>query len=341
MSDRRLWLAESCPFCHARSGLRCQIGGYDGKPARLLHAARGWRQRPCPTCKAQPGEPCHTPGGRKASQPHAVRLARARRELLGDEQVWQELERWGACRALVRFSGGGGSPGSIAAVTLEGDGDELARWEGGSGELAEALAGPIWGRYALFRGHPRITGLLQWDVREREVLVAGKRGEQALAEVLSAPRQLSRAPVTPVICSVPEDMSPGSSGVRAERERSGTAAGVSQAPRSCARCDGPLPVGLRREARYCSKRCRQASSRERLKDRPSSPPPVVLEKCVWCGGPMPEGLRAEAQFCSKRCRQASSRHTLRARRASSAGSGPDETLAAAATPTAKARSRND
>jgi hypothetical protein len=324
VSDRRLWLAESCPFCHARSGLRCQIGGYGGKPARLLHAARGWRQRPCPTCR-----------------PHAVRLARARRELLGDEQVWQELEQWGACRALVRFSGGGGSPGSIAAVTLEGDGDELARWEGGSGELAEALAGPIWGRYALFRGHPRITGLLQWDVREREVLVAGKRGEQALAEVLSAPRQLSRAPVTPVISSVPEGMSPGSSGVRAERERSGTAAGVSQAPRSCARCDGPLPVGLRREARYCSKRCRQASSRERLKDRPSSPPPVVLEKCVWCGGPMPEGLRAEAQFCSKRCRQASSRHTLRARRASSAGSGPDETLAAAATPTAKARSRND
>ena len=71
-----------------------------------------------------------------------MRLQRARRELLGDEQVWQELERWGACRALVRFSGGGGSPGSIAAVTLEGDGDELARWEGPSGELAEALAAP-------------------------------------------------------------------------------------------------------------------------------------------------------------------------------------------------------
>jgi hypothetical protein len=55
-----------------------------------------------------------------------VRLQRARLELLGDEQVWRELEQWGACRALVRFSGGGGSPGSIAAVTLEGDGDALA-----------------------------------------------------------------------------------------------------------------------------------------------------------------------------------------------------------------------
>jgi hypothetical protein len=328
VSDRRLWLAEPCPFCHALSGLRCQTSRYGGKPARLLHAARGWRQRRCPTCKAQPGEPCHTPVGRKASQPHTVRLARASRELLGDEQVWQELEQWGACRALVRFSGGGGSPGSIAAVTLEGDGDELARWEGGSGELAEALADPIWGRYALFRGHPRITGLLQWDVREREVLVAGKRGDRALAEVVSAPRQLSRAPVTPVISGVP-------------RDTPSTAAGVSQAPRSCARCAGPLAVGLRPEARYCSKRCRQASSRERLKDRPSSPPPVVLEKCAWCEGPMREGLRAEAQFCSKRCRQASSRHTLRSRRPSSAGSGSDETPAARTTPKAKARSRND
>jgi predicted nucleic acid-binding Zn ribbon protein len=341
VSDRRLWLAEPCPFCHARSGLRCQTSRYGGKPARLLHAARGWRQPACATCKAQPGEPCHTPVGRKASQPHAVRLGRARRELLGDEQVWQELERWGACRALVRFSGGGGSPGSIAAVTLEGDGDELARWDGGSGELAEALADPIWGRYALFRGHPRITGLLQWDVREREFLVAGKRGDQALAEVLSAPRQLSRAPVTPVISSVSDDTSPGSSAVGVERERSGAAAGVLQALRLCARCGGPLAVGLRPEARYCSKRCRQASSRERLKDRPSSPPSVVLEECVWCGGPIPEGLRAEARFCSKRCRQASSRHTLRARRASSAGSGPDETPAATATPKAKARGRND
>jgi predicted nucleic acid-binding Zn ribbon protein len=266
-----------------------------------------------------------------------VRLQRARRELLGDEQVWQELERWGACRALVGFSGGGGSPGSIAAVTLEGDGGELARWEGGSGELPEALAGPVWGRYALFRGHPRITGLLQWDVREREVLVAGKRGERALAEVLSAPRQLSRAPVTPVISSVPDDVSPGSS-ARAEHDTPSTGAGVLPPPRSCARCDGPLPAGLRSEARYCSKRCRQASSRERLKDRPSAPPPVVLEKCVWCEGPIPEGLRAEAQFCSKRCRQASSRQALRARRRSCEAPGPDDTYGAVGSATAKARS---
>ena len=61
-------------------------------------------------------------------------------------------------------------------MTLEDAGKkELARWGRGAGKLPEALAAPIWGRYALFRGHPRITGLLMWDVHERQVVVAGER----------------------------------------------------------------------------------------------------------------------------------------------------------------------
>ncbi len=36
-----------------------------------------------------------------------------------DEGVWEELEHWNATTAFVRFSGGGGSRGSIGAVTLE------------------------------------------------------------------------------------------------------------------------------------------------------------------------------------------------------------------------------
>jgi hypothetical protein len=59
--------------------------------------------------------------------------------------VWEELERWQAA-ALVRFSGGAGSQGSIATVTLEdAEKRELARWGSGEGELPEALAAPIWG----------------------------------------------------------------------------------------------------------------------------------------------------------------------------------------------------
>jgi endogenous inhibitor of DNA gyrase (YacG/DUF329 family) len=311
VSDRRLWLAEPCPYCGARSGLRCQTSRYSGKPARRLHGARGWRHRPCPTCKAQPDELCRTPSGRQAGQPHAARLQRGRRELFADEQVWEELERRDTATALVRFSGGGGSPGSIAAVTLEAaDRRELARWSGGGGELPEALADPIWGRYALFRGHPRISALLMWDVQERQVVVAGERGGEKFDELLSAPRQPSRATVTPTAPSTPRDTSP--------------AAGAGEASRSCGRCGEPLPVGLRPEARFCSKRCRQAASRERMKDRPPSPPPTPSETCTWCGGSMPAGLRKEARFCSKRCRQASSRHALRARCASVDASGHGE-----------------
>ena len=96
--------------------------------------------------------------------------------------------------ALVRFSGGGGNQGSIAAVTLEdAKKRELARWSSGEGELPEALAAPIWGRYALFRGHPRISGLLMWDAPASQVVVAGERGGQQFEELLAAPRQPSIA----------------------------------------------------------------------------------------------------------------------------------------------------
>ena len=185
MSDRRLWLEEPCPDCRARPGLRCQTSSYRGKPTRSLHSARGWRHRSCPACKAPPAELCRTPTGRQAARPPTARLRPGRHELFADERVWEELERWNAATAFVRFSGGGGSRGSIGAVTLDdGEKRELARWGAGEGELPEALAAPIWGRYALFRGHPRITGLLMWDVQERQVLVAGKRGGKKFNEVL-------------------------------------------------------------------------------------------------------------------------------------------------------------
>jgi predicted nucleic acid-binding Zn ribbon protein len=320
MSDRRLWLAESCPTCGAHAGLRCQTGGYSGKPSRLLHWARGWPHRSCPTCKAQPEELCRTPRGRRASQPHAARLQGGRRELLADDHVWEELERWEAAIVLVRFSGGGGNQGSIAAVTLEdAKKRELARWSSGEGELPEALAAPVWGRYALFRGHPRISGLLMWDARERQIAVAGERGGQKFEELLAAPSvRLSRPWL-----SLRGDASRAPA-ARGARDTS-PAARAGEVSRSCERCGEPLPTGLRAEARYCSKRCRQASSRARLKDRPSSPPPSPAETCVWCGGPMPAGLRVEARFCSKRCRQASSRHALRLRRRSRRASGLRDT----------------
>jgi hypothetical protein len=168
-------------------------------------------------------------------------LGPGRRELFADDQVWEELERWKTAVALVRFSGGGGNQGSIAAVSLEdAERRELARWGSGEAELPEALAAPIWGRYALFRGHPRMTGLLMWDVQKREVVVAGERGGRRFEELLFASRQLYRSAVTPVAAATGEAL-------RGSAERSGReaspAAGAGGASRSCERCGEPLPPG--------------------------------------------------------------------------------------------------
>jgi hypothetical protein len=309
--DRRLWLSEPCPSCAARAGLRCQTSRYSGKPTRWLHGARGWRQRPCPTCKARPGELCRTPSGRRAGRPHTARLGRVRRELLADEQVWEELEQWGASVALVRFCGGGGNAGSISAVALEnGNGEELTRWSSGEGELPDALAAPIWGRYALFRGHPRITGLLMWDARARSITLAGERGARKFEEILSAPRQTSRVTIAPVPVNTLRDTSRDTSPRAVGTDTAGRAAEVSGTSRSCERCGDPLAAGLRAEARYCSKRCRQAASRARLRQRSGRAGLTPPERCALCQGPMPSGVRPEARYCSKRCRQAASRARL-------------------------------
>jgi hypothetical protein len=121
MSDRRLWLEQPCPSCHARSGLQSL--------RRQAFAGVAWRARVAPSLvpvlQGADRALCRTPTDRQAGAPHTARLSYGRRELFADEDVWRELERWGATVALVRFSGGGGRPGSIAAVTLE-DGEERA-----------------------------------------------------------------------------------------------------------------------------------------------------------------------------------------------------------------------
>jgi hypothetical protein len=194
VSDRRLWLDEACPQCRAAPGRRCQTHSYKGKPLPRLHAARGWRQRTCPTCTAPAGDACHTPSGRIASRPHTARLRYGRREPTIDA-VWQELEQYGARAAIVRFHGGAGKPGGIAAVTLEdAEQRELSRWSSGEGPFPDELAVPIWARYASFRGHPRITGMVLWDVKSREVLSSGTRGETPFTEILIT-RPLARAPL--------------------------------------------------------------------------------------------------------------------------------------------------
>lgn len=300
-SDRRLWLTERCPSCGAQAGARCQHRGPRRKPTPTptMHAARGWRQRPCPTCKASPGEPCFTPRGRLAARPHTARLHLARGEMHAPEDVWRALERLGASAAVVRFSGGGGRQGILESTSIQTSGSELARWSD-ENELASVLAGPVWGRYGTFRGQPRIAATLTWKVAGRSLTLAGRRGTERFRETLQAPSMIGARDAS-------RDASPDG------RDRARTPQlTVSEPPvaaRECRRCGQPIPTGARPEARYCSKRCRQAASRARLREqsgRPLAPP----ERCAWCTGPIPTTLRPEARYCGKRCRQAASRARL-------------------------------
>jgi hypothetical protein len=302
VSDRRLWLAERCPACGAQAGMRCRERSPSRRtpPARLaLHAARGWRLRPCPACKAQPGEPCFTPRGRSAARPHTARLPLARGELHALDDVWRALERAGAQLALVRFTGGGGRQGTLERVSIEAAG--RARWRGaGEAQLAGALAAPAWGRYGTFKGQPPIAATLQWRVADRSLLLSGTRGTERFEQTLQAARATA-GPAAPSLRAP----SPAAPSMRDTSRDTSPAAG-----RECNRCGQSIPAGARPEARYCSKRCRQAASRARLRERSGRSALAPPERCALCDGPMPAGVRPEARYCSKRCRQAASRARL-------------------------------
>jgi hypothetical protein len=175
-----------------------------------------------------------TPTRRSSSRPHTARLRYGRHELAGEE-VWEELQQHGAAAAIVRFYGGGGQPGSLGATTLEtSDRHELTRWSTGEGVLVDALAAPIWCRYARFRGHPRITGMVLWDVANHEVLVVSKRADHEFTEVL-----LPRPPPAPRHASDPAAVSPNTPTAGAEQHEAGV-----RAVRGPGRARGPARSAL-------------------------------------------------------------------------------------------------
>jgi hypothetical protein len=102
--------------------------------------------------------------------------------------VWEELERRAAAIAVVPFSGRAGSGGRTDTITLSRpEGGALVDVELWSGrdELALALEGPVWDRYAQFAGHPLIRGTVTWTTAERLVVISGIRGGERFEEVVS------------------------------------------------------------------------------------------------------------------------------------------------------------
>ena len=107
---------------------------------------------------------------------------------MGHQAVWEELERRGATLAIVPFSGRAGEGGRTGAITLSRlEGDEFVdveRWTGRD-ELALALEGPVWDRYARFAGQPWIRGTVAWTLTDRSILIIGRRGDTGFEEVFA------------------------------------------------------------------------------------------------------------------------------------------------------------
>jgi hypothetical protein len=231
IGDRRLWLADRCPRCVHRAGVACRAG---------LAAA---------VLPDQPGRSRRSRAWRpaaSASRPHAARLgARAPRARRG-RRVWRALDRIATSVAVVRFTAGGGRPASVEVVAVAGDGAELGRWPPDESELADALAAA------------RVGTL-------RELPVGSRPSPRHCAG--ASPSARSRSPAGAAHSPFAHTLAgaPRATGDTSRDKAARPSRCLNAVPGARDRC----PRGLRPEARYCGKRCRQAASRARLAlDRP-------------------------------------------------------------------------
>jgi hypothetical protein len=114
-------------------------------------------------------------------------LRRGRTELVACADVWAELERRGATVAVVSFSGRAGEGGRVGRITLSrieaGELVDVERWSGRD-DLTYALEAPIWDRYGVFAGHPKIRATVTWIAAERCVVISGDRGGERFEETV-------------------------------------------------------------------------------------------------------------------------------------------------------------
>jgi hypothetical protein len=109
-------------------------------------------------------------------------------------EVFAELARRGADRALVEFSGGNDEGGPDAITLCKGEAlvSTLSAWpcernattdQEADARLADALSGPVFEVYGTFAGDFDVTGEVIWDSEEKTVqMIRGERSEYEQSE---------------------------------------------------------------------------------------------------------------------------------------------------------------
>ncbi len=94
-----------------------------------------------------------------------------------EAEVYEELARRGATRAVIEYSGGHDEGGADSITLYNGDAEigsvdetwgEPSAQEATDNALAEALCEPIYARFGGFASENEVSGTLEWIVAERQ-----------------------------------------------------------------------------------------------------------------------------------------------------------------------------
>jgi hypothetical protein len=87
--------------------------------------------------------------------------------------------------ATVSFTWRAGEGGRVLAIALSrlsgGELVDVERWIEHE-ELAYSLAAPLWDRFGLFAGQPRIVATVKWTAADRSVVIAVRHGGERFGE---------------------------------------------------------------------------------------------------------------------------------------------------------------
>lgn len=99
------------------------------------------------------------------------------------KELFAELRRRGAARAIANFSGGHDEGGVDDIQLLSETGfpvGTIQPWgaEGIEKEIADVICEPVYNRYYSFAGEFYVNGTVTWDVEKETVVMTGSESEE-------------------------------------------------------------------------------------------------------------------------------------------------------------------